>query len=136
MKRAEIRQLDESYFEQLSYGLVLRLFHGLVRLILCNNFPLASTCVLVLMPHFLNLAQNTPTLLVAEKSLVGFLAMKQTLLVSYCRHLAMYLSMKLHGQSVASHPLMQKLLEMRTILEKVCIVSLRHLLMPCSNRAK
>ncbi|CAM9117348.1 unnamed protein product [Phaeothamnion confervicola] len=49
----------------------------------------------------------------------SFGAVKQQLLVSYCGDLCLYAASKLAGRSVADHPALWRLLELRTIVEKL-----------------
>ena len=51
--------------------------------------------------------------------IVDYLECKQQILLAYCQNLVYYLSLKAAGESVASHPVMQSLLELRFAMEKM-----------------
>ena len=50
---------------------------------------------------------------------VSYLELKLQLLLSYCSHLAFYLVLKAEGAAVAGHPVIEKLVETRTYMEKL-----------------
>lgn len=54
-----------------------------------------------------------------EDELAQYLEVKQQLMLSYCVNIVFYLAMKAEGRSVASHPVMKRLLELRYIIEKM-----------------
>ncbi len=54
-----------------------------------------------------------------EDDVVEYLVVKQQLLLSYCMNALFYLYMKSEGHSVAQHPVMRQLLELRYIMEKM-----------------
>lgn len=49
---------------------------------------------------------------------MSYLDAKYLLLMSYCSHIAFYLLLKAEGRSVRDHPVMEKLIEIRTYLER------------------
>lgn len=49
---------------------------------------------------------------------ISYLEAKHLLLLSYCQNLAFYLLLKLEGREVRDHPVMERLVEIRTYLEK------------------
>ncbi len=49
---------------------------------------------------------------------VAYLEVRQQLLLTYVSHLAFYLMLKAQGQSLASHPVMSRLVRIRTMIEK------------------
>lgn len=49
---------------------------------------------------------------------MSYLDAKYLLLMSYCSHIAFYLLLKAEGRSVRDHPVMDKLIEIRTYLER------------------
>ncbi len=53
------------------------------------------------------------------KNGLSFIESKYTLMLSYCCHIVFYLMMKCEGKSVAKHPLLGRLVEIRTYLEKI-----------------
>ena len=48
-----------------------------------------------------------------------YLEMKNTLLLSYCQFLSLFILLKLEGQSVADHPVIERLLYIKTLLERL-----------------
>ena len=50
---------------------------------------------------------------------VSYLELKLQLLLSYCTHLAFYLVLKAEGAPIAGHPVIEKLVEARTYMEKL-----------------
>jgi len=50
---------------------------------------------------------------------VSYLELKLQLLLSYCTHLAFYLMLKAEGAPIAGHPVIEKLVEARTYMEKL-----------------
>jgi hypothetical protein len=56
------------------------------------------------------------------KNGMSYLEMKYNLMLSYCSFLSYYLLLKLEGKSVHNHPVVMKLVHIKTIFEK-----LRHL---------
>jgi U3 small nucleolar RNA-associated protein 3 len=50
---------------------------------------------------------------------VSYLELKLQLLLSYCTHLAFYLVLKAEGSPIAGHPVIEKLVEARTYMEKL-----------------
>ena len=50
---------------------------------------------------------------------VSYLELKLQLLLSYCTHLSFYLLLKAEGQPVKGHPVIEKLVEARTYMEKL-----------------
>ena len=54
-----------------------------------------------------------------NKDGLSFLESKYTLMMSYCCHIVFYLLMKCEGKSVSKHPLLSRLVELRTYLEKI-----------------
>ena len=55
----------------------------------------------------------------ATKDGISFLELKHQLLVSYCVNLAFYLLLRTEGRSVASHPVVKRLVHIRVTLEKM-----------------
>lgn len=51
--------------------------------------------------------------------IVDYLECKQQMLLAYCQNLVFYLSLKARGESVAAHPVMNQLLELRFAMEKL-----------------
>jgi len=49
---------------------------------------------------------------------VAYLEVRQQLLLTYVSHLAFYLMLKAQGQSLSSHPVMSRLVRIRTMIEK------------------
>ncbi|EFJ31876.1 hypothetical protein SELMODRAFT_408169 [Selaginella moellendorffii] len=49
----------------------------------------------------------------------NYMEMKHMLLLSYCRTIVFYLLLKAEGRSVCDHPVIAKLVEIRTLLDKV-----------------
>ncbi|XP_024532213.1 something about silencing protein 10 [Selaginella moellendorffii] len=49
----------------------------------------------------------------------NYMEMKHMLLLSYCRTIVFYLLLRAEGRSVCDHPVIAKLVEIRTLLEKV-----------------
>ena len=49
---------------------------------------------------------------------ISYLEAKHLLLLSYCTHIVFYLMLKAEGQSVQNHPVMKRLVEFRTYIEK------------------
>ncbi|QDZ21457.1 Sas10 domain-containing protein [Chloropicon primus] len=56
---------------------------------------------------------------VKAKEGLSFIEAKYTLMLSYCSHIVFYLLMKCEGKSVSKHPLLSRLVEIRTYLEKI-----------------
>lgn len=54
-----------------------------------------------------------------ENDLVGYLQVKQQLLLSYCTNIMFYLLLKVEGKSVKNHPVMKQLLELRYAMDKM-----------------
>lgn len=54
-----------------------------------------------------------------QDELAQYLEVKQQLMLSYCVNIVFYLAMKAEGRSVAAHPVMKRLLELRYIIEKM-----------------
>lgn len=54
-----------------------------------------------------------------ENDLVGYLEVKQQLLLSYCTNIMFYLLLKVEGKSVKNHPVMKQLLELRYAMDKM-----------------
>jgi U3 small nucleolar RNA-associated protein 3 len=50
---------------------------------------------------------------------VSYLEVKLQLLLSYCTNVAFYLLLKAEGRSVKSHPVIEQLVELRTLMEKL-----------------
>jgi U3 small nucleolar RNA-associated protein 3 len=50
---------------------------------------------------------------------VSYLEVKLQLLLSYCTNVAFYLLLKAEGRSVKSHPVIEQLVELRTLMEKM-----------------
>ena len=50
---------------------------------------------------------------------VSYLELKLQLLLSYCTHLSFYMLLKAEGMLVKGHPVIEKLVEARTIMEKL-----------------
>mmetsp|Transcript_6970 Transcript_6970/g.5223 ORF Transcript_6970/g.5223 Transcript_6970/m.5223 type:complete len:90 (+) Transcript_6970:383-652(+) len=48
-----------------------------------------------------------------------FLEMKQSLMLQYCTFLAYYLLLKAEGRKVENHPVIYKLMNIKTLLEKL-----------------
>lgn len=56
---------------------------------------------------------------VEERNLLAFLETKAQLLLSYCMHVSFYLLLKAEGKSVANHPVIDRLVELRVYIEKL-----------------
>ena len=50
---------------------------------------------------------------------VDYLECKQQILLAYCQNLMFYLMLKAHGRSVKDHPVMDQMLELRYVMEKM-----------------
>lgn len=61
--------------------------------------------------------RQSPDLTTAEG--LSYLDAKHMLLLMYCMHILFYILLKLEGQPVKSHPVMQRLVACKTYLEKV-----------------
>eukprot|EP00758_Cryptobia_borreli_P001702 Tbor_TRINITY_DN2460_c0_g1::TRINITY_DN2460_c0_g1_i1::g.2622::m.2622/K14767/UTP3, SAS10; U3 small nucleolar RNA-associated protein 3 len=74
----------------------------------------------------------------SDRNLLLFLETKVQLLLSYCMHIAFYLLLKCEGKSVAGHPVLDRLVELRVYIEKLWPLekklqySLNKLLSTCS----
>jgi U3 small nucleolar RNA-associated protein 3 len=55
----------------------------------------------------------------ATRDGISFLELKHQLLVSYCVNLAFYLLLRAEGKSIASHPVVKRLVHIRVTLEKM-----------------
>lgn len=51
---------------------------------------------------------------------IRYLELKQLLLLSYCQAITFYLLLKSEGQHVRDHPVLARLVEIRSLLDKVC----------------
>lgn len=58
---------------------------------------------------------------IAKKGGLKFLELKQVLLLSYCQAITFYLLLKSEGQPVRDHPVIERLVEIKNLLEKVSI---------------
>lgn len=58
---------------------------------------------------------------IANKGGLKFLELKQVLLLSYCQAITFYLLLKSEGQPVRDHPVIERLVEIKSLLEKVSI---------------
>lgn len=61
----------------------------------------------------------------ATKDGLSYLDAKHMLLLMYCIHIVFYILLKLEGQPVKSHPVMQRLVAAKTYLEKLKAVDKR-----------
>lgn len=50
---------------------------------------------------------------------VSYLETKNMLLLHYCLHLLFYMLLKAEGKSVADHPVVSKLVEIRALMERI-----------------
>lgn len=50
---------------------------------------------------------------------LSYLEMKYNLLASYCQFLSVFILLKLEGKSVATHPVVERLLYFKTLLERL-----------------
>lgn len=55
----------------------------------------------------------------SSKDGISFLESKYMLMMSYCTHIVLYLLMKAEGKSVKNHPILSRLVELRTYMEKI-----------------
>ena len=57
--------------------------------------------------------------ILVTKDGMSFLEMKYNLMLTYCQMLSFYMLLKLEGKDVSSHPVIDRLLHLKLLLEKV-----------------
>lgn len=55
----------------------------------------------------------------AKKEGMHYLEVKQLLLLAYCQAITFYLLLKSEGQPIRSHPVISRLVEIKSLLDKV-----------------